>query len=136
MKLVIATVVMISALQSFAKTESFRMYDQPRKQVDTFCNRYTQLQLDIEGTVGTATVSNHLEGACEIYVPENKKTYRVALKDSSCGSKIYVDVTASQPRIEIVDNRTRICEDVIPALIVMKLLGRDGRMYPFYSQDR
>ncbi len=139
MSFLVSLFVVISSListPSHAATEVFRMYDQPNPEVSTFCNRFTKLQLNLNGNSGTATISNHLEGFCEIYVQENKKTVKITLKEVSCGSKIYKNLDSSQAQIEIVDNRTRVCEDVIPALIVLKQLGRDGQVYPSYSLDR
>ena len=111
MSFLVSLFVVISSFistPSHAATEVFRMYDQPNPEVSTFCNRFTKLQLNLNGNSGTATISNHLEGFCEIYVQENKKTVKITLKEVSCGSKIYKNLDSSQAQIEIVDNRTRV----------------------------
>ena len=121
-------------------TGTFDLYGEPRHQVNAFCDHGTRLVLDKASVQGNiAFLENFLRGACEIFVPPNPRHYKItSVSGDGCGSLIYKG-TSTGPRgpmhIEITDHRTRVCEDVIPALIIVKEKGPEGERV-LYSKDR
>lgn len=98
---------------------SFKLYDQPGATPTPFCDVHTTLTLG----AGKANVAEALSGACEIYVAPNPREYALTAAGTSCGSRIWTG--KAQRGIElysitITDNRTRVCDDLIPALIVVE----------------
>lgn len=100
---------------------SFKLYGEPHHQVNAGCDLYTSL--DLKSGPAAATLEEHVGGMCEIAVRPNLRTYRLKQTSTSCGSKIYQGSIRKQGKsyaIKITDHRTRLCEDVIPALIVVE----------------
>lgn len=104
------------------KAGSFKLYDQPHATPNASCDVHTKI--DLTSTGGSkATVSEGLEGTCELYVMPNPRTYKLKDAGSSCGSRIFkgsVTKGGKKYSIKITDHRTRLCEDIIPALLVVE----------------
>lgn len=138
--IILSVVLCAPALAAEFATGSFDLYAEPHFKPQGFCDKGVRLVLDkteLQGKV--AFLENFLNGACEIFVPANPRHYKItSVTDDGCGSTIYKGKT-SGPRgtyqIEIVDNRGRMCENVIPALVVVTERGPDGEK-TLYSHDR
>jgi hypothetical protein len=117
---------------ALAAPDTFKMYDQPNAEPNESCDIYTQLKLDVNGDGGTAKLENRVSGGCEIYIAPNPRSYELIGEEDGCGSYIYRDANGE---IEITDNRGRLCEDVIPALIVMDEIIGDDAVRTKYSKD-
>ena len=121
-------------------TGRFTMYADPHHKVEAFCDHGTTLTLDKGALNGnTALLENFLKGACEIFVPANPRLFKIAsITDDGCGSTVMKGSYQSNRgtvEIEITDNRKRMCENVIPALIVVKEKTEQGTA-TYYSLDR
>jgi len=91
----------------------------PQAAPDNFCDKYTQLTVSKTRTGRLLLeLENRLHGACEIFVAPDKHSYTVT-ESESCGSKIYKG-TKSGDSVELQDNRTRLCEDIRPAVLELK----------------
>lgn len=101
---------------------SFKLYGQPRATPNPNCDPHTKLTLEAS-RYSTAKLEEGLEGFCEIAVVPNPRTYRLRLASTSCGSRIYTgSVTKSGKKyaVKITDHRTRLCEDVVPAAVIVE----------------
>lgn len=113
-----------------ASAATFRLYDKPNATPDGFCDKYFELKL----SPTSATMTNKLAGSCEIFVPPNPRTYTLSVKDDGCGSKVYTGKSGDR-LITITDNRARLCENVIAALVVVTETTA-GAARQFYSYDK
>jgi hypothetical protein len=86
---------------------------------DNFCDKYTQVTL-LKTRTGKLLIEleNRLAGSCEIFVAPDKHSYTVT-ESESCGSKMYKG-TKNGDSVELQDNRTRVCEDIRPAILELK----------------
>ncbi|MBX3230263.1 MAG: hypothetical protein KIT84_03985 [Labilithrix sp.] len=98
----------------------FDLYRQPHYAPESGCVRTTKLELKDM----TAHLEEAFSGFCplEIAVVPDAREYRLRREGTSCGSQIYAGeiVEGAEIReIKIVDHRTRLCRDVVPAKIVV-----------------
>lgn len=101
---------------------NFKLYDQPRATPNPSCDVHTKIDLKSVGG-SSATLSEGLGGTCEIYVVPNPRTYKLKDAGGSCGSRIFTgSVTKGGKKyaVKITDHRKRVCEDVIPALLIVE----------------
>jgi hypothetical protein len=115
---------------------SARLYGQRGYQEGGGCDVGTHLVLDRGQLFGDfAYLENFVNGVCDLYVPPEARTYRLSTGRDGCGSLVYTgSIPGTQRTVEIVDNRTRICDDVIPALLVV--IEREGdEVRQLYSVD-
>jgi hypothetical protein len=138
--IILSLCVTVPAMAADFATGSFKLYGEPHHQVNNFCDHGTKLTLDKAAVNGNvAFLENFLHGACEIFVPANPRMYKItSVKDDGCGSTIYKGSYQGNRgtfEVEIVDNRGRLCENVIPALIVVTEKGPNGEA-TMYSLDR
>jgi hypothetical protein len=119
-----------------AQPKIFKMYRKPHAKVDSFCDVYTKLELNVNGNGGSARLSNHVAGVCEIAVQENPRSYNLVLGSTDCGTKTYRQDDDADNAVEVTDNRGRLCENVIPALIVVKEYDQNGNESVLYSKDQ
>lgn len=138
--IILSLVLTAPAMAAEFATGSFELYGTPHFQPNGFCDRGVKLTLDrtqLQGNV--AFLENFLHGACEIFVPANPRHYKItSVTDDGCGSRVYrgtAQGARGQHEIEITDNRGRLCENVIPALVVVTERGPDGEQ-TLYSHDR
>lgn len=106
---------------AFVFDGSFKLYDELTA-VDPMCDVHTILDLQAKGGKLTASLRDAVDGVCKILLDETARTYVLKLDRTDCGSMIYKglgEVDGEQRTIEIVDHRTRICRDVVPASIVV-----------------
>ena len=123
--LVLATLTSFSAL---AATQSFKMYTRPNVTPNPGCDVYTRLTLEENHTGVTIHLLNVVGGFCELYVEPNPRSYELEFFRKSCGSDHF---ESAADEVALVDNRGRICDDVIPGLIVLK-----ENEVTYYSHDR
>ena len=114
----------------------FKLYAQPRVTPNKNCDPHTKLVLSATGG-SKAHVENALDGFCEIAVIPDPRDYRLRAAGQDCGSKIYtgsVRKNGEKYSIKIIDNRTRLCENVIAALIEVEETTPRGTI-KLYSYD-
>ena len=138
--IILSLVFTVPAIAAEFATGAFELYAEPHFQPGGFCDKGVRLTLDktaLQGNV--AVLENFLNGACEIFVPANPRHYKItSVTDDGCGSRIYKGTRQGQRgtyEVEIVDNRGRLCENVIPALVVVTERGPDGEA-TLFSHDR
>ena len=104
---------------SATKLMESQMRSDPQAQPDNFCDKYTQVTL-LKTRTGKLLLEleNRLGGSCEIFVEPDKHSYTVT-ESESCGSKMYKGTKAGDT-VELQDNRTRLCEDIRPALLELR----------------
>jgi hypothetical protein len=114
---------------------SFKLYGVPRFTPSPSCDVHTKLELTADGA-SKAHLEGAVDGVCEIAVSKNPRDYELSLARTSCGSRIY---TGSFIRgieswsITITDHRTRLCEDIVPAQIIVEET-KDGMLGPITTQ--
>jgi hypothetical protein len=109
------------ALTTRIEPGSFKLYSDANHKVNQGCDVFTSLVL--KNGPAAATLEEHVGGFCEIAVVPNARTYRLKQTGTSCGSKIYSGSFRKQGKthsIKITDHRTRLCEDVVPAAIIVE----------------
>lgn len=97
--------------------------DHPHQQASS-CDVHTKLSIKS----GKATLREVVTGIpgqaqCKLAVQPNERSYNLKLSKTDCGSRIYagsMKKAGQKYAIEITDNRSRLCEDVIPGLLVVK----------------
>ena len=121
------------------KTGSFSLYQEKGYQPNGFCDRGTSLALDIAKVKGNiAFLNDFVNGICEIVVAPNTRYYEVKTVRDGCGSLIHKGsrfANDGEHKIKIVDNRSRICGDIIAALVVVEEVGPQGKV-TMYSFDK
>lgn len=115
---------------------TFDLYSAPRYTPESSCERYTKIDLKF--------MAAHLEdafvGTCMTFVAVDPvvRDYALEMTGTSCGSKIFTgsvqhgDATWS---IKITDHRSRVCRDIIPALIVVEETQGAVATKKLYSND-
>lgn len=138
--IILSLVFLAPAMAKDFPTGKFTMYGEPHHKVNAFCDRGATLTMDkttLNGNV--AMLENFLQGACEMFVPANPRLFKItSVTDDGCGSTIYkgsFQGNRGLVEIEITDNRGRMCENVIPALIVVTERTEEGE-HTLYSHDR
>lgn len=116
-----ASVSLLAASQAVAATKVIKFYGTPHAKPNPGCDIHTRGTLKVNGNAGTLTLEEAVSGFCEIAVIPNTRTYQITLNSTGCGSLVYNE-DSSDSRVALVDNTKRICEDVIPALYVLKEL--------------
>ncbi len=96
-----------------------QMRSDPQATPGGFCDKYTQVTL-LKTRAGKLLLSleNRLGGSCEIFVEPDRHSYTVT-ESESCGSKMYKG-TKDGDTVELQDNRTRLCEDIRPAILELR----------------
>lgn len=131
------TLVVAGAVAN-AKSATYFMYTKPNAVVFPECDKHTKLVLDVNSATGkgTATLSNHVAGACDLYVFPDKRTYELSLSSKDCGTNVYVGVNQNNgSQITVVDNRARVCENVILAAVITTEKNIRGESFTLYSKD-
>jgi hypothetical protein len=101
---------------------SFKLYGKAHATPNPSCDLHTKLELKA-AFFSTATLSEAVGGFCEIAAVPNPRTYRLRLTGTDCGSRLYAGSVKKQGKsfnIKITDHRTRLCENVIPAAIIVE----------------
>lgn len=119
---------------------SFKLYGVPRFEPNPSCDVHTKLELTADGA-SKAHLEEAVDGFCEIAVAPNARNYELTLSRTSCGSRIYTGALIrgiESWSITITDHRTRLCEDIVPAQIIVEET-QDGPLGPIttkkYSYD-
>lgn len=135
MKFLLVSILLLGQL-AVAAPKSLKMYSEPNARPNPNCDVHTEMTLwekAPEATVMTVSLRDSLDGACEIYVLPNPRTYIMTREQDSCGSKVYVDTMAGA---RLMDHRTRMCEDIVPALFVLEETDAEGKVRTLYSKDQ
>jgi hypothetical protein len=114
----------------------FKLYEEAHTTPSPDCDRHTSLELKAAHQ-STATFEEVLRGGCEIMVVPDRRTYRLKLAGTSCGTRVYTgSITKGGDRSEvtITDNRARTCENVVEARVVVEET-RFGFTTKQYSSD-
>ncbi len=132
-----AVMMILGASVASAATDQFQMYRTPNAAVEPFCNVYTSLTLTAPGANADAEaiLARRLQGTCEIHVEPNLRAYDLTLVSNSCGSKYY-EGSVGTAKIKVIDHRTRLCRDLVPAKIIMTETDTQGNTTTLYSKDR
>lgn len=129
-----------SSMASAYQTEAFELYSQRGYEPGGFCDSGTRLILDeteLQGKV--AFMNEFVAGFCELYAYPNNRHYIIStVEDDGCGSMVYKGsrITTNGPvKLEIIDNRFRICDDIVAARVIVKE-GSDNNVSVLYSYDK
>jgi hypothetical protein len=121
-------------------TGKFNMTDMPNGNPGIGCGTGTTLTMDnakISGDV--VLLSDYAFGPCQQVIDPNPRYFiPESIEKDSCGATVTkgkVRGSEGPNRIEITDNRGNTCENVIPALIVMKIQTADGGEYLLYGNE-
>src|SRR5438045_3047138 len=123
MKQLILFILLVTAQSALASQSTFKMYREPHAKVDPHCDSYTELLLNVDGNIGQARLTHRLAGECDMYFEPNVRNYNLVFDKNDCGTVIYTQDEDADEAIEVIDNRGRVCENLIPALIVLKEYG-------------
>ena len=127
--------VLLTPSLSLAEQKTYKLYDQPNATVEPFCDEYTELVIDTDGKKGTAELTNRLSGECDLFVAENKRSFKLVLKEKTIeGSLVYQDKARSK-KIEIEDFTSSKLEIFVPAMITVREVNSDGSVHVLYSKD-
>jgi hypothetical protein len=98
----------------------FKLYDEAVS-ADPQCDLHTVLNLAHQRIDGAlrARLADAAEGVCRINVAPDAREYVLVSAGDDCGSKIYTGKSlTSAGTIRITDNRARLCNDYVPAIVV------------------
>jgi hypothetical protein len=115
-------VAVAEAISAKVTPGSFKLYMNPRAEPNPSCDVHTKLDLKA-AHFSTATLAEGLAGFCEIAVIPNERTYRLRAAGNDCGSRIFTGSRKKDGKsyaIKITDHRSRLCENVVPAAIIVE----------------
>lgn len=101
---------------------NFKLYGEPHARPTAGCDVHTRLTF-AAGTYSTARFEEAVSGFCELYVEPNARTYRLRLAGTDCGTRIYAGSVTKKGQkfaVKITDNRTRLCENVVAAAVIVE----------------
>lgn len=102
--------------QAFAGTQTFKMYTEMNVKPNPNCDLHTEMKVTKTGNTATVKLVNKVGGFCEIYADPTPRTFKLTAAASDCGSLVFTNKTA---KVTLTDNKTRLCDDMIPALMVL-----------------
>jgi hypothetical protein len=104
------------------KSESMKLYEWDYSS-DGACDVYSKMDLIYNADkMVKATVKDAADGACRISKDPTVLDFAITkIEKDSCGSKFYSGSTSSGAIILIKDHRTRLCEDMKPARIEVRI---------------
>lgn len=114
----------------------FKLYMQPRATPNPSCDPHTRLVLSANDG-SKAHLEEALDGFCEIAVFPNPRDYKLRAAGQDCGSRIFTGSfrkAGKKHSIKIVDNRTRLCENVVAGAIEVEETTPEGSVQK-YSYD-
>lgn len=114
----------------------FKLYMEPHAQPNPSCDPHTRLVLSDSGG-SKAHLEEALDGFCEIAVMPNPRDYKLRAAGQDCGSRIFTGSfrkNGEKHSIKIIDNRTRLCENVVAGAIEVEETTPRGRVMK-YSFD-
>jgi hypothetical protein len=116
-------------------SETFRLDTEPGAEVDPFCDLHTVLRLaPMRDRILRAELREVLRGDCKIAVDPDPRSYALFREHDDCGSVVYAATSTfggAERRLTLIDHRTRVCKDRVPARIVVDEEGAPIR----YSRD-
>jgi hypothetical protein len=103
------------------------------------CGSGTEVLLqngDLTGPI--ASLSEFVEGICEIYILPNPRTFPLVGESMGCGSIMWKGTLITDngwTAIEIADHRLRRCDDIVVSPIVIQEHLADGKVITKYGMD-
>jgi hypothetical protein len=130
-------------------SETFTLYTEMDPDLSSLCGTRTVLTLSSgrggnarDPVSGRAVLYAHLEdeaaGACRIHVDPTPRDYALLFEGDECGSITYSARWTLDGRawsLSVTDNRERICENFVPAPLVVAERKDDGSVRTLYSSD-
>ena len=94
-----------------------KLYRGPNATPSPYCDEHTAVTV-LKTTRGKLILEleNRVVGGCEMFVEPDKRTYPLEQSEESCGSTIYKGAVGDDS-VSLQDNRTRLCEDLRPAVL-------------------
>jgi hypothetical protein len=114
----------------------FKLYATPRATPNPSCDPHTKLVLSNKDG-SKAHLEEALDGFCELAVIPNARDYKLRAAGNDCGSRIFTGSfrkNGEKHSIRIVDNRTRLCENVVAGAIEVEETTPRGTVQK-YSYD-
>lgn len=132
-----------SSIKSISTSEqisegTFKLYKEAGHKPNVGCDVFRRLVLKNSEKGPVAVLDSTVSGLCKIMVMPEHREYELAVRDAGCGSKEYFNknVGAGFQGINILDHRTRVCEDRIAAtIIVNETKDFAGALETLYSYD-
>jgi len=120
--------------------KAFRLYETAGVIPDPYCDYYAELTFDPDGDPPVAKLENKLDGMCEMAVLPQQRSYKLRREEDNCGSHVFSGTVVTGAEHEFVtilitDHRTRLCRDVVPAMIVVEETRSNGDVVTRYSFD-
>lgn len=112
---------------------TFKLYTEAHATPNPNCDVHTKLVLSADGG-SKAHLEEGLEGFCEIAVIPNPRDYKLRAAGSDCGSRIFTGSfrkNGERHAIKIIDNRTRLCENVVAGAIEVEETTPRGTVMKF-----
>jgi len=141
MKLIVIFLVSFSVFgnENF-QTGVFELYSTPKYQPAGSCDVGIRLVLDRAEYLGDIiALTNFVDGYCDLYVDPNFRVFQISKVESiGCGSwnySGYLFKADGEYQVEIVDNRRRTCDDVVPGIIVLTETTPNGEKKVSFSYD-
>jgi hypothetical protein len=108
----------------------FKLYDEKKPAINPDCDLYKEMQLINGFAGGLVTLENKLSGSCKILVRPRTMTFNLIELEAGCGSKRYEAIIPESnsriQRVEVIDHRQRLCADLTPNQIVVKIHSGDN----------
>jgi hypothetical protein len=114
----------------------FKLYTQAHATPNPSCDPHTLLTLSNKDG-SKAHLEEALDGSCELAVIPNARDYKLRAAGQDCGSRIFTGSfrkNGEKHSIKIVDNRTRLCENVVAGAIEVEETSPRGTVQK-YSYD-
>lgn len=114
----------------------FKLYMQAHATPNPSCDPHTKLVLSNKDG-SKAHLEEALDGFCELAVIPNPRDYKLRAAGQDCGSRIFTGSfrkNGEKHSIKIVDNRTRLCENVVAGAIEVEETSPRGTVQK-YSYD-
>lgn len=111
----------------------FKLYTEARATPNPNCDVHTKLVLSDQGG-SKAHLEEGLEGSCEIAVLPNPRDYKLRAAGQDCGSRIFTGSfkkNGEKHSIKIIDNRARLCENVVAGAIEVEETTPRGKVMKF-----
>jgi hypothetical protein len=118
------TVSVEAAISTRIRPGNFKLYLSPGEIPYPNCDVYTQLE--IVSSPARATLTERVDGVCNISLLPDSRTYRVRQVATDCGSIVYIGGLRRNGELHalrITDHRSRMCNDLVPAQVTVEEIG-------------
>lgn len=104
---------------------------------DLVLSPITNARIERSGSVGRASLRESVPRDCD-RVDADPRTYELLYGGEDCGSAIYVanlTVDGTSRSLKIIDHRSRLCRDRVPAPVVVEEESLRGSIRRLYARD-